>query len=570
MQIYREILDQVFQKEIALLQSGKEEMNNPLYIGNELLPKYQELLKEYEKLLKVSRKVFLISDSQGKILKRREYEIKNLLDNTNQGFLTFGQDLLVDTEYSVECKRIFGKKVANANIIDLLCIDNPDSKERMEKVLEMVFHANSLNTRKQYLLQLPSIIDINQKSIEVAYKYIEETESAGKQVLVILTDITEKLESKAQIEFLSNYDSLTGLFNRAYIDKIIFEIVRPANLPLSVIVGDMNGLKLINDTFGHAKGDQLIINAARVLQECCRELGIVARWGGDEFLILLPNTNQEICQKIEDKIAKACQETPPNPIELSIAMGNATLEDPETTFSEVFNNAENKMYKKKLVESKAIRQKIIADVQKRLQTSSFTNEGHINRIQKVAIQFAKFLGCSVTSTEVRNLKLLAALHDVGNLAIPQDILCKPGKLTDEEWEIVKRHSEIGYRMGLSVGESTVAEAILAMHERWDGSGYPSGLKGEQIPFISRLLAIIDTYDVMTHDRIFRKAFTREEALEEIRLQSGKQFDPTLVKAFLEQADILFPYVSNVFFSFLVLRVFRNITNPRISPVINNR
>ena len=540
MQVTRNNIEQIFQKEMAILQLGKELINNPRYHGNEMLPLYLELLKEYEKLFKLSRKVFIISDSQGRTLKRREYEIKNLLDNTNQGFLTFGQDLLVDSEYSAECIKIFGKRIANVNITDLLCIDNPSSKEHIEKVMEMVFNANSLNARNQCLSQLPNVCDINQKSIELAYKYIEATESAEKQILMILTDITEQLNSKAQIEYLSNYDSLTGLFNRAYVDKIIAEIVCPANLPLSVIIGDMNGLKLINDMFGHEKGDQLIINVARVLQKCCRKSDLIARWGGDEFLILLPNTSEEICQKVEARIAKACRETPHNTIELSIATGNATLENPATTFSEVFNNAENKMYKKKLVESKAIRQKIIANVQERLQTCGFANYGHISRIQKVAVHFAKFLGLSAASTEVKNLKLLAALHDVGNLAVPQEILSKPGKLTAEEWEIVKGHSEIGYRMGLSVGESTVAEAILAMHERWDGSGYPSGLKGEQIPFISRLLAIIDTYDVMTHDRIFRKAFTREEALAEIRLQSGKQFDPTLVKAFLEQADILLP------------------------------
>ncbi|GAB6181306.1 hypothetical protein JCM14036_26250 [Desulfotomaculum defluvii] len=311
-----------------------------------------------------------------------------------------------------------------------------------------------------------------------------------------------------------------------------------ANLPLSIIIGDMNGLKLINDMFGHEKGDQLIINAARALQNSCRKTDIIARWGGDEFLILLPNTNQELCEKVVARISKSCQETPCDPIETSISLGTATLEDPATTFSEVFNIAENQMYKKKLVESKAIRQKVISDIEDRLQNCCFTDAGHIQRIKNVAVHFAMCLGFSGTSTEIKNLQLLASLHDVGNLALPQEILCKPDKLTAEEWEIIKGHSEIGYRMGLSVGESTVAEAILAMHEWWDGCGYPSGLKGEQIPFISRLLAIIDTYDVMTHPCVFRRAFSKEEALAEINLQSGRQFDPVLVKAFLEQVDNL--------------------------------
>ncbi|GAB6181307.1 hypothetical protein JCM14036_26260 [Desulfotomaculum defluvii] len=111
MQENKDNLRQIFQKEIALIESGKEDISNPQYINNELLPKYKELLREYEKLLKLSRKVFVISDSQGRTLKRREYEIKNLFDNINQGFLTFGQDLLVDSEYSAECIKIFGKKL---------------------------------------------------------------------------------------------------------------------------------------------------------------------------------------------------------------------------------------------------------------------------------------------------------------------------------------------------------------------------------------------------------------------------------------------------------------------------
>ncbi len=538
MQGNKENLEQIFQKEIALLQSGKAEISNPHYDGNDLLPKYQELLNEYERLLKLSRKIFVISDSQGRSLKKREYEIKNLLDNINQGFLTFGQDLLVDSEYSAECIEIFGKKIVNASIIELLSINEPHLKQHLSTVLATVFQVNEQDAKNQYLAQLPNIILINEKSIALAYKFIQATENDEKRLLLILTDITDHLHSKAQIEFLSYNDSLTGLFNRAYVDKIVSEIMCPTKLPISIILGDMNGLKLINDMFGHEKGDELIINTAKVLQKCCRDTDIIARWGGDEFLILLSNTNHEQCEKVVDRITKTCQETSRNPIEISIALGNATLEHPTSSFSEVFSIAESQMYKKKLLESKAIRRQIISNVEDRLQTSRFANVGHIHRIKKLATHFAKLLGFSSTSTEIRNLLLLASLHDVGNLAIPQEILCKSGSLTAKEWEIIKSHSEIGYRMGLSIGESTVAEAILAMHERWDGNGYPSGLKGEQIPFISRLLAIIDTYDVMTHDRVFQGAFSKEQALEEIRLQSGRQFDPALAKVFLLQRDTL--------------------------------
>jgi HD-GYP domain-containing protein (c-di-GMP phosphodiesterase class II) len=126
------------------------------------------------------------------------------------------------------------------------------------------------------------------------------------------------------------------------------------------------------------------------------------------------------------------------------------------------------------------------------------------------------------------------LHDIGKIGIDNSILNKPGKLSKNEWEIMKKHSEIGYRIAMSSPElEPIAEYILAHHERWDGNGYPQGLKGEEIPLLSRILAVVDSYDAMTEDRVYRKAMTHQAAIEEIKKNAGTQFDPNIAQIFID-------------------------------------
>jgi len=305
------------------------------------------------------------------------------------------------------------------------------------------------------------------------------------------------------------------------------------HFPLSIIMADMNALKLTNDVFGHAQGDQMLVELARVISSCCRSKDIVSRWGGDEFLIMLPGTDADNCAKVCQRIKAACAQERDLPIELSAALGMATQQNPEGSIADLFNVAENRMYSNKLQESKQVRRKIILGLEKILHNKCFEGSDHVKRIEYLTLCFARRLGIPADSTEVKQLILLAKLHDIGKVAIPGDILCKPGPLTDGEWEIVRSHSEIGYRMAQSIGEPAVGEAILAHHERWDGLGYPSGLKEIQINLVARIFSIVDAYDVMGQDRPYRKALSQEEALREIKKGGGTQFDPELVNVFVD-------------------------------------
>jgi diguanylate cyclase (GGDEF)-like protein len=371
--------------------------------------------------------------------------------------------------------------------------------------------------------------------VRVECKLISQDHNDNEQklIMMILTDVTEKRKSEEYIRYLSYHDKLTSLYNRAYIEMVLPELEKPEALPLSVIVIDMNGLKLVNDVFGHAQGDQLLITMAQMMVSICRQTDVIARWGGDEFIILLPQTHSTICEKMCDRIRSACNEVAANPIRLSAAIGTATKNNSATKFEELFNIAESRMYSNKLADGQIFRRNVIAEMENKLYNQCFESIDHGQRALRMATGFADFLGLNLDNAELQLLNQLATLHDVGKVAISQEILGKSECLNPSEWRIIESHSAIGYRMAQSIGELALAELILALHERWDGSGYPDGLVGHQIPLLARLFSVVDVYDVLIHDRPYRKGIDSKSALQEIYLGRSTQFDPELTKKFLE-------------------------------------
>lgn len=350
-----------------------------------------------------------------------------------------------------------------------------------------------------------------------------------------IKDITINKQTEEKIKYLSYYDKLTGLYNRAFFEEELKRIDDNSNIPLSVIIGDVNGLKLVNDALGHHKGDILLKNVAEILKTSCRKEDIIARVGGDEFVILLPKTDKETSQKICKRIKLACNKAEHTYLPVSIALGAAIKETEQQKIDSVLKSADDSMYRNKLLESKNNRSSFIHSLWNIQDARNHETAEHAQRIQNLLIQMRQAI--NIDDNELNHLNLLAALHDIGKIAIPNSILDKPSELSAEEWETIKQHPEIGYRIALSVPElAPVAEAILAHHEHWDGSGYPLGLKAEKIPLLSRILAIIDAFDVMVNGRPYKKAISHQEALTEIEACAGTQFDPTLVKIFLELID----------------------------------
>ncbi len=345
-------------------------------------------------------------------------------------------------------------------------------------------------------------------------------------------DITEQKKADEEIKYLSFNDKLTGLYNRAFFEEELKRIDTERQLPISLIMGDVNGLKLINDALGHHEGDKLLIKVAQVLRKACRQEDIVARWGGDEFIILLPECDKVAASRVFERIKNSCQHIDELPIQISLSLGLSSKNSMTQDTKEVIKEAEDKMYRNKLLESRSARSSFIISLEKTLRTRSHETKEHCHRMQEIAHWIGKAV--ELPDSELDNLKLLATLHDIGKIAISNSILDKPGRLSPEEWESIKKHPEIGYRIALSSPElAPIAEAILNHHERWDGTGYPLGLKGENIPLISRIIAIADTYDVMLNGRPYQKAVSQEEAMVEIERCAGTQFDPKLARIFVE-------------------------------------
>lgn len=354
-------------------------------------------------------------------------------------------------------------------------------------------------------------------------------------IIGVSRDITERKEKEHEIQYLNRHDALTGLYNRAYFQSERAHFDSPEYLPLSIIVGDINGMKLINDAFGHAQGDLLLVEIAKILKQCSRPGDIVARIGGDEFSILLPNTDMQTTKEIVDQIRSTCQSyhlekglTFPG-----IALGYASKTNPDSLFDATIILAEDLMYRRKLLEDKGFHSSILASIKTTMLEKSNETEEHAERMVKLSKELGKSVGLS--EEKLDELELVATLHDIGKISIDQRILTKAGELSDEEWHEIKKHPEVGYRIVNSSPELRhIAEYILCHHERWDGQGYPQGLADENIPLIARIIAIVDAYDAMTEDRSYRKAISHERALQELKDRAGTQFDPILAKIFVEQ------------------------------------
>lgn len=349
-------------------------------------------------------------------------------------------------------------------------------------------------------------------------------------------DITKRKQYEEKLKYIGMHDALTGLYNRGFFEENLIRLNTDRQLPLSIVMADINGLKLTNDAFGHLTGDKLLKKIASILKGICRSEDIICRLGGDEFAILLPRTQEKIAQSICNRIKYACANTPDAVVPLSISLGVSTKVDGSQNIQEVLKEAEERMYRNKMLDSKSSRSAIIASLHNTLREKTYETEEHSSRLQHLALRIGKELG--MMDSELDELVLLSALHDIGKVAIPDHILLKKGKLTEQEWEIIKTHPEIGHRIAMATQELVpIAEKILSHHERWDGKGYPQGLRGEAIPMGSRILSIVDAFDVMTNGRPYRKSLSISESLEEIMRCAGTQFDPFL-------ADIFYHIISN--------------------------
>lgn len=350
-----------------------------------------------------------------------------------------------------------------------------------------------------------------------------------------IRDTTRRKQTEDRLKYLSLHDSLTGLYNRAYFEEELRLFGEKHICPVGIIVCDIDGLKLINDTLGHDAGDLLLKAATIVIKDSFREDDIIARIGGDEFAVLLHGDGKIVENagiRLKNAIARyngnAQDDAPP----LSISIGFAVKTDVFTSLNIVFKEADYNMSREKLHRKQSTRSAIVQTMMKALEARDFITEGHADRLKDLVTGLARSI--SLSESKIADLRLLAQFHDIGKVGIPDSILFKKGSLDPEEVAEMQRHSETGYRIAMTAPDlAPIADWILKHHEWWNGQGYPLGLKGEEIPLECRILAIADAYDAMTSDRPYRKALSHEEAVAELKRYSGIQFNPQLVLKFIQ-------------------------------------
>lgn len=460
-----------------------------------------------------------------KALTENEVKYRTIFDNAADPIIVYDMNLNILAVNSVACN-LFDfteEEMLSASFNSFLKQDQSSDTEGCIAQLREKEYAlmQAIHTKKD---GTDIYVEVNARKIRWNGKPV---------VLGICRNITERKKAENDILYLSYHDQLTGLYNRRFYEEELSRIDTKRNLPLTIVMGDVNGLKLVNDSWGHTAGDELLQKAAKAIKDASRADDIIARLGGDEFVILLPATNAAEAESIIERIKNHASAGETGSIDISISFGHETKNYETDDIHDVFKKAEDRMYKRKLFESQSIRGRAIHNIITNLYKKSSKEEAHSNRVAALCERIGIALG--LPEDEIIDLQKIGLFHDIGKIALNEDILYKNIILTDEEQEEMRRHPEIGYRILSTANNMTeIAEYVLAHHERWDGNGYPKGLKEEEIPYFSRIVAIADAYDVLTEENRGHITISMKAAAEALQKEAGRKFDPALVRIFVEK------------------------------------
>ncbi len=361
-----------------------------------------------------------------------------------------------------------------------------------------------------------------------SYPQLKDGEVIG--TVVTFFDITLRKKGEEQIKYLISHDYLTGMLNRMGFEEELKRMDVEDNLPISILFADMNGLKLMNDVFGHSLGDKLIKKSAQLLKDICQENNVAARVGGDEFILLLPKTDAKTAQTIVHKIKERLDNEQIHAVKCSMAMGFDTKIHSYQKLEKIMGNAESEMYLEKLRSKNQVGETMITTIMNTLQHNNPKSKEHAEQVAMRCEAIGKAL--SLSETDLKKLRNAAYLHDIGKITLDKELLNRI-TLSEKEMQEIHQHPAMGYRI-LNIFDSTMdlADGVYCHHEWWDGTGYPRGLKGKEIPLIARIIALVEGYEeLLLSDESHQKS--KQDMINELRYYAGKRFEPTLVEEFIK-------------------------------------
>lgn len=353
-------------------------------------------------------------------------------------------------------------------------------------------------------------------------KPVKDEDKHIQGIVLVFKELVRKNKKLGKAEFLSFHDPLTGLYNRRFFEEEFKRLNTERNLPISLALIDIDYLDDIKKEFGHTEGNLIIKKVAEIIKQECRVDDIIARISESEFMILLPKTNSKqadiLVNRINDLVDKEKLE-PTKKKENEIAL--------------IYKKAAEKTPPLKSTAKNKPSNALIEIIMETLFHKNETEEKESAQVSKFCAEIGQIL--ELGKKNIENLEMVGLIRDIGKVSLDSRILHKPDKLTESEMAEMKRHPELGHEILSTMNEyAHLSDYVLAHHERWDGKGYPKGLKGEEIPLEARIVAIADAYNAMSSRRPYRKAMNENTAAEEILKNAGTQFDPHLAKVFVEK------------------------------------
>ncbi|MCF7925943.1 MAG: diguanylate cyclase [Candidatus Izimaplasma sp.] len=343
-----------------------------------------------------------------------------------------------------------------------------------------------------------------------------------------IADINTRKKAEKDLAYLSYHDPLTGLYNRRFIETELKRLAHSRHLPISIIMADINNLKFVNDAFGHNQGDKLIKITAQKMKQSIRGHELIARTGGDEFIIVLEKTSLENAKIIIDRIKTNLKQD--NDMHPSVALGYACQTKPEESLDQIRIKAENKMYESKRKNKPKIENQSINFVMGVLFEKKPMEESHAKNVKQYAKQLAMASG--LPDDEIELAEMAGYLHDIGKVVLEDLDLDSEKLFQSEDLKKIQKHPLDGHRILSCLTEyKKISNIVLYHHEHIDGGGYPHHLKKDKIPYLSRVLAICEVYDVLTNPDSYRPTLSKKEALDVLKKDADKQFDKELVEIF---------------------------------------